>query len=152
MDSFRLKRSVALVVRDTLGGHLVVKRPDDPGDDLASVWGFPAVSSRGNETEIEMALRAARTKLGITVAVGRRIGEAARDLGPGRHIMVDYEAKVLTGIPEVPQEDGSVTQYVDWKFTNDPETLLEAAIRGSQCAQVFLDDVGIDWRDKAGSR
>ena len=40
-----IKRSVAVVVRGPEAGtFLVVKRPDDPGDPLAGVWGLPAVT------------------------------------------------------------------------------------------------------------
>ena len=39
----RIKRSVAVVVRGPEAGtFLVVKRPEDPGDPLAGVWGLPA--------------------------------------------------------------------------------------------------------------
>lgn len=46
----------------------------------------------------------------------------------------------------MPQPGGSVTQYVAFRFTSDAAVLLEAARRGSVCAQIFLDACGRGWR------
>ena len=131
-----MKRSVALVLRDDSGSFLVVKRPDDPADPLALVWGLPAITLREGEDEREAAARVGPAKLGVTVEVGRKIGEMTDD----RLSLADYEARVVSGTPTVPQPDASMTQYVECRFTSDTEVLGEAARRGSLCAQVFLEN------------
>jgi predicted TIM-barrel fold metal-dependent hydrolase/ADP-ribose pyrophosphatase YjhB (NUDIX family) len=136
-----IKRSVAVVVRGPEAGtFLVVKRPDDPGDPLAGVWGLPAVTLADGEDERAAAVRAGRDKLGVELAAGGRLGEAGADRGDYLLVLADYEATIVDGTPAVPQADASVTQYVEWRYTADPAVLAEAAARGSLCAQIFLED------------
>jgi hypothetical protein len=116
-----IKHSVAVVVRNA-GAFLIVRRPDDPDDPLAGLWGLPAVT------------------LGVELAVGARLGEKAADRGGYVLRLADYEATVLHGTPAVPQRDTSMTQYTECEYTTDPGPLAEAASRGSLCAQVFLED------------
>src|SRR6202451_916794 len=76
-----IKRSVAVVVRGPEAGtFLVVRRPDDPGDPLAGVWGLPAVTLADGEDERAAVIRAGRDKLGVELAPGGRVrpGGAAR--------------------------------------------------------------------------
>ena len=122
------------------GEFLIVRRPDDPDDPLAGVWGLPAVTLLDGEDERAAAARAGRVKLGVELAVGARIGEKAADRGGYRLRLADYEATVLAGTPAVPQPDASMTQYTACRYTADPGALAEAAARGSLCAQVFLDN------------
>jgi 8-oxo-dGTP diphosphatase len=133
-----VKHSVAVVVRDEGGWFLVVKRPDDPEDPLACVWGFPAITLHDNEPERPGVLRAGPAKLGVVLAAGRKIGETTADRGGYLLHLSDYEAMIVSGTPSVPQADTSMTQYVDWRFTDDPAILDEAAAKGSLCAQIFL--------------
>ncbi len=135
-----IKRSVAVVVRGPEAGtFLVVKRPDDPADPLAGVWGFPAVTLADGEDERAAVVRAGRDKLGVVLEPGNRLGQASADRGAYRLVLADYEAAIVDGTPAVPQPDASVTQYVEWRFTADPAELAEAAGRGSLCAQIFLE-------------
>jgi len=134
-----IKRSVAVVVRKA-GAFLIVRRPDDPEDLLAGVWGLPAVTLRDGEDEEAAVVRAGRAKLGVELAVGARLGEKTADRGGYLLRLADYEATVLHGVPAVPQPDHSMTQYTACRYTADPATLAEAAARGSLCAQVFLED------------
>jgi len=134
-----IKRSVAVVVRKA-GAFLIVRRPDDPEDLLAGVWGLPAVTLRDGEDEQAAVVRAGRVKLGVELAVGARLGEKTADRGGYLLRLADYEATVLHGVPAVPQPDHSMTQYTACRYTSDPATLAEAAARGSLCAQVFLED------------
>jgi 8-oxo-dGTP diphosphatase len=145
----RVKRSVAVVVRRPAspaggglpaGEFLVVRRPDDPDDPLAGVWGLPAVTLLDGEDEEAAVVRAGRVKLGVELAVGARIGEKTADRGGYILRLADYEAAVVAGVPAVPQPDGSMTQYTECRYAADPEALAEAASRGSLCAQVFLED------------
>lgn len=129
-----MKHSVALVVRDAAGRFLAVRRPEDPADPLAGVWGLPAITLLDGEDERAAARRVGPAKLGVTVSVGRKLGE----LTSGRLRLADYEAVILSGEPSVPQPDDSMTQYAECQFTADTSILDEAARRGSLCAQVFL--------------
>jgi 8-oxo-dGTP diphosphatase len=134
-----VKQSVAVVVRDERGRFLVVKRPEDPRDPLAGVWGLPAVTLRAGEDERGAAERVGRDKLGVTLRVGRKIGEKSADRGDYMLRLSDYEATIERGTPAVPQDDPAVTQYTESRFTDDPTALAEAAGKGSLCAQVFLE-------------
>jgi ADP-ribose pyrophosphatase YjhB (NUDIX family) len=146
----RIKRSVAVVVRkggspadgeSPVGGEfLIVRRPDDPGDPLAGVWGLPAVTLRDGEDERAAVVRAGRVKLGVELAAGARIGEKTADRGGYVLCLADYEATILDGVPAVPQPDESMTQYTACQYTADLGTLTQAAARGSLCAQLFLED------------
>jgi len=145
-----VKHSVAVVVRrrgDLAvagqpggGAFLVVRRPADPADPLAGLWGLPAVSLRDGEDEAAAVLRAGRVKLGVELTAGPRIGEKMADRGGYRLRLADYEAVLAAGIPAVPQPDASLTQYTACRFTTDLADLAEAAARGSLCAQLFLED------------
>ncbi|HVT66876.1 MAG TPA: NUDIX domain-containing protein [Trebonia sp.] len=134
------KRSVAVVVRRAAGdpGFLVVRRPDDPGDPLAGLWGLPAVTLGPDEDELAAVARVGRDKLGVTLTPLARIGERTADREGGRLRLADYEAVLADGEPAVPQPDESVTQYTACRFTADPAVLAAAAGRGSLCAQIFL--------------
>jgi 8-oxo-dGTP diphosphatase len=136
------KRSVAVVVRKAAGGaeFLVVRRPDDPEDPLAGLWGLPAVTLRPDEGELAGVLRVGRDKLGVTLTPGARIGEKSADRGGYRLRLADYEAVLAAGEPRVPRPDRSVTQYTACRFTADPSVLAAAAARGSLCAQLVLED------------
>jgi ADP-ribose pyrophosphatase YjhB (NUDIX family) len=95
------------------GTFLVVKRPDDPGDPLAGVWGLPAVTRADGEDERAAAVRVGRDKLGVELAPGARLGEASADRGDYLLVLADYEATIVDGTPVVPQADASVTQYAE---------------------------------------
>jgi 8-oxo-dGTP diphosphatase len=140
-----VRHSVALVVRDGDGRFLVVKRPNDPDDKLAGVWGFPAVTAREGEDERTAAIRTGTMKLGVEVSVDRKIGESSADRGGHVLHLAEYEAAIARGTPSVPQPDRSVTQYVEYAFTHDPAILYDAARKGSLCARIYLTSIGRDW-------
>jgi len=134
------KHSVAVVVRgDDDGTFLAVRRPDDPEDPLANLWGLPAVTLSDEEDELAGAIRAGRDKLGVKLALGRKIGEKTADRGDYVLYLAEYEAAIASGTPSVPQPDSSVTQYAELAFTDDPQLLTDAAAAGSLCAQIFLE-------------
>src|ERR1700739_3529468 len=58
---------------------------------------------------------------------------------PGARLAYD-EATLAHGPPPAPQPDTSMTQYTACRYTADPESLAEAAARGSLCAQIYLED------------
>jgi hypothetical protein len=139
----RVKRSVAVVVRGSVPAEfLIVRRPEDPDDPLAGLWGLPAITLLDGEDEVAAVGRAGQVKLGVELAVGARIGERSADRGGYVLRLADYEAVIIAGVPAVPQPDGSMTQYTACRFTTDPASLQEAAARGSLCVQVFLDARG----------
>ncbi len=142
------KHSVAVVVRGADGTFLAVRRPRDPDDPLAGLWGLPAVTLRDGEDEAAAVVRAGRVKLGVDLAVGPKIGEATADRGAYLLRLSDYEATVVAGKPSVPQAGTSMTQYVASMFTDDPTVLGEAAARGSLCARIFLDATASAERDR----
>lgn len=138
-----VKRSVAVVVRGPAAGEfLIVRRPEDPEDPLAGVWGLPAITLLDGEDEVSAAARAGRVKLGVELAVGARLGERTADRGGQLLTLADYAAVIVSGTPAVPQPGTSLTQYTACRFTSDMAALHEAAARGSLCAQVFLGASG----------
>jgi hypothetical protein len=141
-----VKESVAVVIRNRAGEFLLTQRPDDPADELAGMWGFPAVTRRLGETERAAACRIGPLKLGVTLSVGARLGDQAADRGEYLLHLADYEASIVRGTPSVPQSDGTVTQYVACTFTSDPGLLVTAARGGSVCARIFLEAIGREWR------
>jgi 8-oxo-dGTP diphosphatase len=140
-----VKDSVAVVIRCADGAFLVTLRPDEPGDPLGGVWGFPAVTRRPGEDARSAAERVGPLKLGVRLSVGAKLGERTDDRGDYLLRLADYAAEIADGTPSVPQADDSVTQYVACQFTDDPGVLVPAAKRGSLCSQIFLDSLGADW-------
>jgi 8-oxo-dGTP diphosphatase len=140
-----VKESIAVVIRRPDGAVLVTKRPDDPEDPLAGVWGFPAVTCAPGEDDRSAAERVGPAKLGVTLAIGTKLGDREQVRGQYLMRLADYEAVITDGTPTVPQADDAVTQYVECAFTDDPLVLVPAAQRGSLCTQIFLDAVGLDW-------
>jgi predicted TIM-barrel fold metal-dependent hydrolase len=142
------RHSVAVVVRGAQGSFCVVRRPDDPGDPLAGLWGLPAITLREGEDERAGVVRAGRAKLGVELAAGRKLGSLTADRGSYTLTLADYEATVVAGTPSVPQPDTSMTQYDACMFTDDPTVLAEAAGKGSLCARIFLASAERDERDR----
>src|SRR5215469_17637049 len=105
------RHSVAVVVRAPDGAFLVVRRPDDPDDPLAGLWGLPAVTLRDGEDEQAAVVRAGQVKLGVELAAGRKLGEKTADRGSYVLRLSEYETTVAAGTPSVPQPDTSMTQY-----------------------------------------
>ena len=115
-------------------GVLLVRRPDDD-ESLPGVWGLPAASLFGDESEEDAVRRAGREKLGVEVLPLQPIG---RDGG-----MTDWEARIVAGRPSVPQP-GPNTQYAELRW-GDPRDLVPAARRGSLCSRVLLRAHDLDW-------
>lgn len=140
------KRSVAAVVffdKDEADPRvLAVLRPADD-DALPGVWGLPAASLREGESWESAFRRLGDGKLGVeleSVAVLAR-GSLER---PGYLLdMRLYAARIVAGTPSVPQHDRTVTQYVDWRWS-DSQILVEGARRGSLCGRLYLNRLGSD--------
>ena len=137
----QMKQSVAVVVRGPVEGtFLLVRRPKDPGDPLAGVWGFPAVTLAPGEAELDGVARAGHDKLGVTLRAVRHIGTRTGSQNGASLRLAEYEAVITAGTPHVPQARAGVTQYTAWRYSADPADLAEAAGLGSLCAAVFLAD------------
>ena len=127
------KRSVSLVI-ESPEGLLLVRRPDDD-ESLPGVWGLPAASLAPGESEKHAVRRAGREQLGVEVRPVRPIGQDGT--------MRDWEAKILSGEPSVPQP-GPHTQYAELRW-GEPSELIPAAREGSLCSRVLLRARGLDW-------
>lgn len=140
-----INHAVAVVLRDSEGRFLAVRRAEDD-DSLPGVWGLPAASLRPGESDEDAVARAGRDKLGVSLKVLDRIGTDQIDRGSFTLELSDYRAEIESGAPSVPQQVADVSQYIDLQYTSDLGLLVEAARRGSLCSRVFLDSQGYDWR------
>jgi ADP-ribose pyrophosphatase YjhB (NUDIX family) len=138
-----LKQSAAIAITRGEGWFLAVRRSNDD-EVLPGVWGLPAASVREGETPEQAAVRAGRDKLGVEVEVLRRIGEEEAYRGGRAQRLVEYEARIVSGVPSVPQQDASVSQYAELRFTADPAILFEAARQGSLCSRIYLRSRGLE--------
>jgi 8-oxo-dGTP diphosphatase len=151
-----VKHSVAVVVRHPDGRFLVVRRPDEPDDPLAGLWGFPAITAQPGEDDRAAVIRTGQVKLGVELAVGAKIGEQTADRGRYLLHLSEYEATIVSGTPAVPQAGTSMTQYTGARFTGEVAVLSAAAEAGSLCAQIFLRCAGLaalltcPWRTSRG--
>lgn len=143
------REAVSLVITDDDNKFLTVKRAVNPNDDLGGVWGLPAVLLKEGESHKDAALRVGRQKLGVDIELGTKIGDSTHERKAYILHLTDYEAKIVKGIPTVPQgqSDQSIIHYAECKFSSDPAILLKAAKKGSQCTQIFLESKGIDWQE-----
>jgi len=125
--------------------YLLVKRPIDDAE-MPSHWGFPAASKKNSEESWEdVARRSAKTKLGVEIKIDKMLGEDTIDRGKYILVLRDYEVRILSGEPMVPQDVLGVTQYTELKWTDDPSDLIKSAREGSLCSRVFLRVNNISW-------
>jgi ADP-ribose pyrophosphatase YjhB (NUDIX family) len=135
----RIKRSVAIAVRDADHGErvLMVQRPPDD-EDLPDAWGLPAASLRADESWPEAALRAGREKLGVELTGLRELNRGHAQRAGYQLEMRVYEARIVAGEPNVMQETPGVTHYRQLRW-DTAELLAPAAARGSLCCRLFLE-------------
>lgn len=149
-----VKRSVAVVVRKgpvpggagaaggpapwaaPAGPVLAVRRPPDD-EDLPGAWGLPAASLREGESWEDAVRRAGREKLGVRLRPGPLLREGQLEREAYVLHMRLYGAEIAAGEPEVPQEEGGVTQYTAWAWA-PVERLRPAARLGSLCSRLCL--------------
>lgn len=140
------KHSVALIIyNEDQSRFLMVRRPYEDGKPDYE-WGFPAASKTNlDENWEEVVHRAAKTKLGVEVEIVKLIGESSSDRGNYILTLRDYEVRIVKGEPSVPQASEGVTQYVEFKFSDDMKPLIDSAQKGSVCTRIFLDDNDVEW-------
>ena len=84
------------------------------------MWGLPAVSLAGEESEEDAVRRAGREKLGVELRPLRRSDDEAT--------MTDWAAEIAAGEPAVPQP-GPNTQYAELRW-GEPAELVPGGARG----------------------
>lgn len=141
-----VKCSVAAVVRSSAhpGQFLAVRRPPDD-DLLPNVWGLPAVSLHPGELPEAALQRLGREKLGATIEARRFVGIQAADRTEYLLILMDLEAEVVGGRPDVGAARTTGTAYVEQRWTDELGLLAEAAGRGSVCSRILLQASGIEY-------
>ncbi|MEX2582721.1 MAG: NUDIX hydrolase [Gemmatimonadota bacterium] len=134
--------SVAVVVRRVGDGHvLAVRRPPDD-EHLPDVWGLPAVTLTDGELPEAGLRRVGREKLGVELEPIRFLGIQATDRGAYELILMDLEARIVSGEPDVLAATTSTTRYVEQMWTNEMQTFVDAATRGSLCSRILLEHAG----------
>lgn len=141
------KFSVAIALKNNKGEILAVRRPSHD-DSLPNVWGLPAVTIRPSESPEEAAKRVGSEKLACTVEPVGFIGIKSAERKSFRLILMDIEAKVATGNPQVTASQTTATKYIEQKWTNDISVFKEAAQKGSLCSQILLDSAGFNYQAK----
>jgi ADP-ribose pyrophosphatase YjhB (NUDIX family) len=138
--------AVAAVVRNPVDERefLAVRRPPDD-DRLPNVWGLPAVSLAPGELPEAALRRIGREKLGAEIEPTRFVGIKSMDRGDYELILMDVEARLLSGDPDVHRAKTGATRYVDQRWTGDLLLLRDAARRGSLCSQLLLEASGVEY-------
>jgi ADP-ribose pyrophosphatase YjhB (NUDIX family) len=138
-ESKPVRLAVAAVVRRRGDdSFLSVRRPPDD-DLLPDLWGLPAVTLHPCELPEQGLRRVGREKLGVELEPLRLVGIKAADRGDYQLILMDLEAAVLSGEPDVLTATTTSTRYTAQRWESDFGTLREAARRGSLCCQIALD-------------
>src|SRR5258708_1097585 len=89
---------------------LAVQRPSDD-ENLPNVWGLPAGNVRENESFEDCVIRAGQEKLGVEIEIIQTIGEGEIERSQYILHMKEFEVKIVSGEPIVPQNTEGVTKY-----------------------------------------
>jgi ADP-ribose pyrophosphatase YjhB (NUDIX family) len=136
------KFSIAIVLKNSKGEILAVKRPSDD-DSLPNVWGLPAVTARPGELPETAALRVGKEKLHCDIRLTRTVGIKSADRGNHVLTLLEIEAEISGGKPDVLAARTTATKYVGQKWTGDLNVFKEAAEKGSLCSQILLESSGV---------
>jgi ADP-ribose pyrophosphatase YjhB (NUDIX family) len=140
----QVRDSVAFVIfNDDRSMFRVVQRPAND-ENLPNAWGLPAGSLKEGETSEECVLRSGREKLGVGLEIVGLLGEGELERPSYTLHMKEYEVRIVSGEPSVPQPYPDVTQYqaMRWGTADD---LVMAASKGSLCCRIYLEHVGRTW-------
>lgn len=135
--------SVAAVIRREDEAFLAVRRPLDD-DRLPGVWGLPAITLRPGELPEAGLRRIGTEKLGIELEPTRFIGIRSMDRGDYELILMDLEARVISGEPDVHSARTTATAYIDQRWSNSVDLLRDAAARGSLCSRILIEATDSD--------
>jgi ADP-ribose pyrophosphatase YjhB (NUDIX family) len=106
---------------------------------LPGVWGLPAITLARGELPEAALCRLGREKLGVVIEPRHLIGIKASDRESHQLILMDIEAELVDGEPNVLAATGAGTRYVEQRWTQRLDLLEEAAARGSLCCQILLE-------------
>ncbi|MDB5185381.1 MAG: MutT/nudix family protein [Candidatus Saccharibacteria bacterium] len=139
----QIKYVVAVILQNSAGEFLVVKRPDDDPD-LGGHWGFPAATMRPGELPEQAALRICKEKLNCNATPTRFLGLMSQKRNSYDIFLMDVEMLLAEDQqPDVHAATTENTAYVDQKWSTDPEDLRTSANGGSCCSSIFLTDRGL---------
>lgn len=134
-----IRCSVAAVIRQPGGiPFLAVRRPPDD-DKLPGLWGLPAITLRPGELPEDGLRRIGHEKLGVRLDPLRFVGIRAADRGAYELILMDIEATIREGEPDVYAATTTATRYVDQRWASGVDILSEAAARGSLCCTILIE-------------
>ena len=95
------------------------------------------------EDKFEEALRRlGREKLAAELQPIAFVGIRAADRGDYLLILMDIEAGVIEGEPDVLKATTRRTAYVEQRWTDDLSLLVDAARRGSVCSRILIEASG----------
>ena len=106
--------------------------------------GLPAGTLKDGESHLECVLRSGREKLGVELEVVNKIGEGELERETHLLHLINFEARIIGGIPTVHQNVKNITQYIDLIWSS-PSILMESARKGSLCSRIYLDTLNIKW-------
>jgi ADP-ribose pyrophosphatase YjhB (NUDIX family) len=139
MQTRPVRYSVAAVVRrSTDQKFLAVRRPSDD-DRLPDVWGLPATTLAPGELPEAGLRRIGVEKLDTRIEPVRLIGIRSADRGDYELILMDIEAILAGPEPDVTRASTNATRYVEQQWTDRTEILVPAAVAGSLCCQILLE-------------
>lgn len=128
---------------------LAIKRPDDPNDSLAGLWGLPAIRVLKNEEEIIAARKIGPEKLGTEIEPLERLGELQGQRALGILTLGLWKCD-MAGIPDFTKRlitNPNATKYITWAWKN-PKELVVSAERGSLCSSILLNHLNIPYGSK----
>src|SRR5690606_24042130 len=105
----------------------------------------PAVSLKPGELPEAALRRLGDEKLGVELSPRRFVGIRAADRGGYLLILMDLEAEVAHGTPDVRRAHTTGTAYVEQRWTTDLSILVEAARKGSVCSRILLETEGVGY-------
>lgn len=125
------------------GEVLVVRRPDDPGETFAGMWGLPAATVRDGESIASAVERLGRDKLGLELEAGEELarGQQPRDGDTLEMVLVEAISRSWPPALTAPGADAGVTHYTAWDW-GSRDVLRPTAGQGSLCSRLYLELAG----------